>query len=346
MSTPATLDDPQQVVAMVQSLFETRSDRRAYDLLAQALTHHPDDPALLRELSRAELKLRHWQPAAEHAYAALAQQPHDSDAMRIYAVALSKLGRTADGLWMAWRAVTEDPNEYLTHHGYAALLHHANHHQQALTVLTEALRLAPDHPGIWALQGAVLRALGRVSDSDAAYRQALALQPDHADSIHDMALNRLRQHRVSAALNGFRGAARIDPNLGSCARTNIALALVTAMRRVTVVATFAGVPITAAAAQIEHQEPAVMARIIVVGAAATLLWSLIMVVRLASARTWRSTLRVQPFLGYRLTHILVTLAVAIVTALSNGPSGWIDLAGPAIVLAGLCISFSGRLHHM
>jgi tetratricopeptide (TPR) repeat protein len=247
---------------------------------------------------------------------------------------------------MAWRAVTAAPDEYLTHHTYAVLLHHAGHDNQALTVVTEALRLQPDRPGAWSLQGAILRGLGRIADSDDAYHQALRLQPDHADSIHDMAINRLRQRRVGAALSGFRGAVRLDPTLGATARTNIALALVTAMRRVTLLATLTGLPIIVATAQTEHHEPAIAARLVVVAAATALLTALIAVARLAPAATWRSTVRLQPFLGYRLTHIVLTLVIAVVTVLATGPLGFIDLAGPAIVAAGLGISFSGRLHQM
>lgn len=338
--------NPQQAVALAHSYFEAHAYRRAYEILSEALIHNPDDPALLRELSRAEICLELWVPGAVHAHAALAHSPHDTEAMRIYTLALDGLGRRTEAIWMAWRTVTAAPDDYLTHYTYGRLLHRAGHHMQALTVLGEALRLQANDPDTWTLQGAVLRALHRTAESDAAYQKALQLRPDHATAMNDMAINRLQQGRLSAALRGFLGAASIDPTLGELTRVNVTATLTSALRRVTWAAIVVGLVLIIAEASTKNHEPAALPRVVAAIGGLALLGYLVAVIRSVSARMWRTALRLKGFLAIRVTHatcaVIATAGVAIWPKPGDGPL----VAGMAVALSGVLISRLGRLVQM
>jgi Flp pilus assembly protein TadD len=342
MTAPLAHDDPQQAVTLASTLLEAGAAQRAYEVLTHALAQHPQEPILLRTLARTELTLQQWHPAAMHAYAALVQRPDNIDGMRFYALALSSLGRHSDALGIAWRAACAAPHQPLTHDTYARILYRAGHVKQASATVTRALQLNQHDPEIWVLQGMILQALGRTADSDAAYRHALILQPDHAVAMHDMALNRLKAGRLTTALNGFRGAAGLDPSLGAVARNNISLTLTRAPRRSTLLATLVGFVATMAMAQLEHQEPATGERVSLAVLAALLLGQVCLTLRLAPIRTWIDALRARPFLGLRTLHIVAAFVAAVATAISTHAWAWLDLAGPVLLVAGGSIMALGR----
>ncbi len=334
--------DPQQVVALARSYSASRSYRRAHELVTEALTHHPNDPALMTELARAEACLQQWVPAAAHAHAALSQQANSVEAMRVYALALEGLGRNSEAIWMAWRAVIAAPNEYLAHFTYARLLHRAGYHHQALLVVDEALRLQPNDPDTWALKGGILRGLQRTAESDSAYQEALRLQPDHAASINDMAINRLRQGRLTEALRGFLGAARVDPTLGELTRVNVTATLTRALRRVTWTATAVGLLIAMAEQEIVDRQSVAVPRAVGALAFLVLVACLAFVLRSVTVRVWRSTLEKKPLLVVRLVHATFAAFSAATIAICSGPNGFVAFSGPAVLLSGLFIALVGR----
>jgi len=339
------LSEPQQVIALAHSYFEAHAYRHAYEVLSEALVHSPNDPALLRELARAEVCLEQWVPGAVHAHAALTQDPHDTQAMRIYALALDGLNRRAEAIWMAWRTVVAAPNEYLSHYTYGRLLYRAGHRHQALAVVDEALRLQPNDPDTWALRGAILRALNRIVDSDSAYEQALRIQPDHATSINDMALNRLRQGRLSTALRGFLGAANIDPTIGTLTRTNVAVTLTTALRRISWAATAVGLFVAAVGIPADGHQSPITARVFAAVAGLVFLAFFVMALRLVPARLWRVALKMKPFLALRVAHAAFTVVGAAIATALAGPNGLVAFVGVAIVLGGLFMAFVGRFDY-
>jgi Flp pilus assembly protein TadD len=340
------LSEPQQVIALAHNYFQVRSYQRAYEVLNDALVHNPNDPALLRELARAEILLEQWIPGAMHAHAALTQSPQDTVAMRLYALALDGLGRRTEAIWMAWRTVTAAPNEYLAHYTYALLLYRAGYSRQALTVIDEALRLQPNDPDTWALKGGILRALNRPTESDTAYQQALRIQPDHATSINDMAINRLRQGSLSTALRGFLGAASIDPTLGNLTRTNVAATLTSALRRVTWAAIIVGIVLVFVVANTKNHAPVAVPRVVAAIGCLALLGYLVTVIRSVPSRMWRSALGLKGFLAIRVIHATCAAIAAAGVAIWPNPSDAALVAGMAIVISGVLIIRLGRLAQM
>lgn len=71
----------------------------------------------------------------------------------------------------------------------------------------------------------------------------MVLDPDDAIVLHNLALNRLRRGRFSAALQGLLGAAGLDPKLGDLARGNIGVVLAKMLSRAAILCAALGVAV-------------------------------------------------------------------------------------------------------
>jgi hypothetical protein len=158
-----------------------------------------------------------------------------------------------------------------------------------------------------------------------------------------MAVNRLRQGRLRAALSGFLGAARLDPTLGEVARDNVARVLTVATRRATFVATLMGLVINLVGVQLDRAEPSLGARVFLAATVVAVLAFSGLFVRRVPVRTWRSAMRLRPFLAVRAIHLVVAAAAGVIVALGVAPPGITEMAGPVVYLSGLVIIVIGRL---
>ncbi len=93
--------------------------------------------------------------------------------------------------------------------------------ERALTYAAAALQLAPDAP-TWLIRGVALKDLGRMGEAEAAYRQALALEPDAPDAWFNLGNLYREQGRVAQARAAYARVAERDTPLGAQARDIIA----------------------------------------------------------------------------------------------------------------------------
>src|ERR1700742_2791169 len=193
MTSDPGVDQADQAIRIAEAYFETENYERGREVLRRSLSQHPDNPGLLAQHARAEYLLENYDGASRSAYAALAAAPQHELAMRIYALSLDGLDRCGDALWMAWQGVRTHPNEPLQHRVYARLLQKPRKLHSALMVVDEALRLDPASPDGLVLRGSILHDLGRIRESTESYRQALALDANHAAALNNMAVNRLQR---------------------------------------------------------------------------------------------------------------------------------------------------------
>src|ERR1700744_4324204 len=233
MTADAGVNRANDAIRIAAAYFDTRNFERAREVLRTALTEQPNNAMLLIHHARAEYALKNYSGAAWSAHAALSVAPQHEFAMRIYALALDCLGRSHEALWLAWRGVMAHPNEPLQHWTYAELLLKARQYVSALVVVDEALRLSPNHVDSLVLRGRILHSLGRLPESDEAYRNALSVDPDNAEALNNLAVNRFHLGKFGRALRGFLGAAGHDPSLGDLARRNVGAVLVRVLRRAT-----------------------------------------------------------------------------------------------------------------
>ncbi len=335
--------DVDAAVTLASAYVDAHDHARAEQVLRDALTVSPDNAVLLANLARVYVLTGDFASATRNAYAALAISPEDAFAMRIYAVALERSGSLDQALWMAWRTISTHPHDRLAHFVYAELLLKAGKPQEALLVVGEVLRLDPANPDTHVLRGQILARLGRSDESTAAYEEALRLDPGHASAVHNIGVNRLARSKWSAAVSGFLGAARLDPDLGDLARRNIAVALTRLLRLATVGVVLLALLMFWEAPTIEQGSGSSMGHRIAVGLCTAVLFAyMVWLSRVVPLRTWRSVLRITPALGLRLGLVTCAIPIGVVVTIGRGEAV-AAVAGVVLVLAALAVSFIGQL---
>lgn len=330
-----------QAIHVAEAYFEIENYERGRDILRRSLSQNPNDPGLLAQHARAEYLLDNYDGASRSAYAALAAAPQHELAMRIYALSLDGLGRYGDALWMAWQGVKTHPNEPLQHRVYARLLQKSRQLHSALVVVDEALRLDPASPDGLVLRGSILHDLGRIPESTESYRQALALDANHAAALNNMAVNRLQRGKFGHALRGFLGAAGSDPTLGDLVRRNIGAVLAKMLRRLTVVATVLAVLIQIVGFNDGH--PTVVLRVATGVLTAALIVILGRLLYAIPRTVLVSVLRERGFVVARLVHAVLVIGLgAFVTAFGGliwtiAASGILWIVGLVLTRVGLTI---------
>lgn len=301
-------------VSSARRYIEVRNYGRAEDVLRAALTQDPESTALLIELGRAQVGQGNHAEAARSAYAALAGAPEDWFAMQIYAQALDGLGRRQEAAWMAWRAVTIWPHGAVTHYEYARLLEKAGQSLAALAPVEEALRIDPNDADAHSLRGSILDSLGRRREAGTSYREALRLKPEHATAVHNLAITELNSGKVSSALGGLLGAARLDPHLGDLARRNVGVVLRKVLRWATWVALVVAFASAAVVAQHDEGTSSATPRVVAGVGTAVLLAILVWLLRAVPRRTWTSVLETRKPLRLRLIVVGCAVVVGLLAA--------------------------------
>ncbi|WP_374022429.1 tetratricopeptide repeat protein [Mycobacterium sp. HNNTM2301] len=318
---------------LARAYYATKNYQRAQDVTRSALSQNPNDPDLLALNAAAEHALENHWVAAWSAYSALSTAPQHEFAMRVYALALYGLGRTYDALWMAWRGVTAHPNQAEQHRVYATLLAASRQFSSALFVVDRALQLESHSVDALILRGYILYRLGRVAESDAAYRQALQLDPGNAEALNDLAVHRLDSHKFGRALHGFLVAAGRDPALANLARRNIGVVLRKVLTGVTIGAGLVSVLLAITAGAYNDGRPTAVARVVVGLVTAALIAVLWWLLRAIPRGVLLSVLRKQHFSAARAIHALVAIAAGAWVTVYPGPPAMIAVGGLLAVIA-------------
>jgi tetratricopeptide (TPR) repeat protein len=97
---------------------------------------------------------------------------------------------------------------------FARLLDHLEEAGEAVDVLSEGLRRAPDQTEFLVLRGAILGRLQRYREADADLRRALRLHPSHAPAQFELGLLSWRRGLVQEAAVCFHRALEFQPDNG------------------------------------------------------------------------------------------------------------------------------------
>jgi tetratricopeptide (TPR) repeat protein len=320
VTSGAETDGRADAVNIARAYLETGNYERARDLMSQQLSQNPNDCELLALYADAELRLENYPSAAESARAALAIAPSDAATTRIYALALDGLGRTADALELAWRSALDNPNDPVAHWLYARLLHDARQYGSALIVVDEALRLRPSFTAALFLRALILKRLGRTEESNAAYQRVLQLAPDHAEALHNLAVNRLGRGKLGRALEGLLGAARLNPSLGDLARLNIGFVLSKMLSRAAIIALVLGMATAVTAVARADGDTTLKPRVVVGVVTAGLIVALWRMQRVVPRRVLKASVRRRPSLVIRIVHLMAGVGLGLwVTVLGAPP---------------------------
>jgi predicted O-linked N-acetylglucosamine transferase (SPINDLY family) len=91
--------------------------------------------------------------------------------------------------------------------------HHVGKHDAAVELIQQALKRQPANPIYLNNLANALRALGRLQEAEAGYRQALTLNPRYAHAFYNLAVTLEQLGRGADAESAYREAIGVEPNL-------------------------------------------------------------------------------------------------------------------------------------
>jgi len=161
------MQQPNQHLKRAQVLFEQRRYDLAETELRQAIGLDPENPDAYAYLALCLAERKQWQPATE----------------------------------AAQRAVAIDAGIPFCHYALAAILHDRNMHKEAGLAIDEALRLEPDHASYWSLRAAIYIAQKQFREALTAAETGLELDAEHESctNLRALALTNLGNKQAAAS---------------------------------------------------------------------------------------------------------------------------------------------------
>ncbi|NUN51962.1 MAG: tetratricopeptide repeat protein [Planctomycetaceae bacterium] len=181
-------------------------------------------------------------------WAALQVEPESGDARGLEAFCLLEIGDHQGARTSAGRCVSLEPTRAWNHYVLGRVLRLSGDREGARVPLDEAIRLDPEEPdyrqerawfrfdGEWysgaladaeeglridplhgpcaSVRGITLQHLGRFEEAEAAYREALRLDPEMPIPHAGLGFLALRKRQGVASVEAFRTALRLDPAYG------------------------------------------------------------------------------------------------------------------------------------
>lgn len=229
---------PATALRRTSTLLELGRWQEAAQEVARYLATDPQDTRALCMHAQALLGTGDLDGALRSAGAAAATAPSEEWPHRLASLALQRLGRTDEAVVAAERSVQAAPFLAVPHVRLAqALLAQGRDLHRARGVAGQAVSMAPHLVEAHIAVGGVAAAQRRLGDAEAAFRHALAMDPQNSVAHNELARLHLRRRRglgpgqLAAAASGFRDAVRVDPTQ-EVARRNLDLVVFAAIQRV------------------------------------------------------------------------------------------------------------------
>lgn len=159
---------------------EALADNRLHDaepLLKGRLKQNPFDVVAMRMLAELAGRIGRYQDAENLLRRAVELAPDFLTAKSNLAMVLHKQARSAEAIAVLDEIAVVDEHAMANANLRAAALGRIGEYEEALAIYAAVLEARPDHPKIWMSFGHMLKTVGRQSDSVAAYRRAIDLQP-------------------------------------------------------------------------------------------------------------------------------------------------------------------------
>ena len=238
-------DRPAYYVNLATAL---RSLKRYEDAIAccrRALTVQPDLPEAYLNLGLAHQGAAHW-AHAEQAFRWVAEnRPTDSRGPQALANCLREQGRTSDAIALYREALGRNPDDAAAHLGlgtllltemspaaaephlrratelvpeavtawtnYGSCLVKLAREREAIQVLQEGLRRAPNDLGLGVNLGQAWLGCGDTRVAENCFNAVLSFQPDHPEALSGLADVRQATDRAEAAILLYERALQLDP---------------------------------------------------------------------------------------------------------------------------------------
>ncbi len=199
-----------RVLEGIRALLTVRRWAEAAAAAGRLLAQDPEDTDALLLLALADLGSGRSAAALDHARAAVASSPEVAEPHRVLGVIHLARGELAAAGRSAADAVMRDPDDALVWELSAHVASELRDGRKALAAAERALSLAPSAEG-WRLLAIAKVLLGREADASAALTTGLALDPDDPNLHAQAGWLELTAGRAAAATESFRTALRLDP---------------------------------------------------------------------------------------------------------------------------------------
>jgi Flp pilus assembly protein TadD len=176
-------------------------------------------------LTRAPAPLRHAGPLRELLEALLTKDPGRRPDEQAVLSALAEVTRRSDNAARQAAAVARAKDQQEA----ADSLHNLGHYAEAEAAYRQAIRLDPDNPQAHVGLGSVLHDVERHAEAEAAYREAIRLDPRDADAYDNLGNLLSDVQRYTEAATAYREAIRLAPG-NSGAYNNLGILLEAAER--------------------------------------------------------------------------------------------------------------------
>lgn len=198
----------------IAALLRLDRNEAAAQRAAELLISHPDDVVLLLNGAVASSRVGAWERATATLDRALALAPHDSETHRIASIVTRRFGDAERAFTHARRAVALEPDSAAAQRALATAAD-GSRVPGLLEVGEQAARtavdLAPHDAESHYLLGRILLRRRRHPAAIAAFRTAVAIEPDCAAYHHDLAIGLHAVGDRRAASEHLVAAGRADP---------------------------------------------------------------------------------------------------------------------------------------
>ncbi|MDH0094140.1 tetratricopeptide repeat protein [Achromobacter mucicolens] len=217
----------QDILAQAAAAFAAGDARKAADMLELALMSHHDDAELTSALAYALSRLDRLDVAADRFDEAARLRSNDFAVLRDAGSVNLKAGRLETALTHFRAAYRASNNDLALLGRVVDVLLRLKRADQALTLIDGTLALAPRVALLHYLRGVVLGAKSQHRDEKAAYEAALGLNPRLVDAHTNLGVLARDEQRFQDALRHFKQALAIDSDHAGArnnrAQTNLLL---------------------------------------------------------------------------------------------------------------------------
>jgi Tfp pilus assembly protein PilF len=210
--------------------------------LHQAVAQDPGDSRAQCLIAVAHLKLDQPGDALKAAAASATLDPEDAWPQRLMAIAFGELGKTRKAKAAAVEACRLDPQEPMAHIVLSGALQASGDEAGALAAARHAIELHPALADAYNQVGIVLLAQDRLAEAEAAFRAALAIDAEHPKALNNLAVVHLKMKRRDEALDEFEKAAKLDPSSQIARRNVLVVGGAHMKRRLAIAFAIIGVP--------------------------------------------------------------------------------------------------------
>jgi tetratricopeptide (TPR) repeat protein len=189
---------------------------RAIDVFEQARALTPLDQSLVVYLVQANIAARRYTQATALAAEARADRPNDVRLARLEAEALIKGGKAKQGFQVLEDLVERRADNPTAYVALAEAYGEARRRSDAVRVLRDARGRFPEDTSIPFRLGAVLEEDKRFDEAEAAFRDAIAMDPEFAPALNYLGyMLAERGERLDESVAYLKRALAIDPDNGA-----------------------------------------------------------------------------------------------------------------------------------